>query len=127
MLALAEAEPRGPLTAAAIGRQMTIPRSYVAQVMADLTRAGVARATLGRRGGYRLARSARAITLLDVVRAAEGTHGLRTCVMRGSRCGEAGMCQVHDAFAAGHEALLGMLGRVTLDDVARPVTVGGIE
>lgn len=120
MLALAAAEAGNSwLSAAAIGRQMAIPASYVAHVMADLSRAGMARAAIGRRGGYRLARSARAITLLDVVRAAEGSRGLRTCVLRGSPCGKEGKCRVHDAFAGGQDALLGVLGRVTLDEVAR--------
>lgn len=118
MLALAEAGNRR-ISAPAIGRQMAIPPSFVAQVMADLSRSGLAQAALGRRGGYRLARSPGAISLLEVVRAAEGEGGLRTCVLRGSRCGDDGTCQVHDAFAAGQEALLDVLGRVTLDDVAR--------
>ena len=67
MLALAEAGDR-QLSAAAVGQRMGIPASFVPQVLADLSRAGIAHSALGRWGGYRLARSARAISLLEVVR-----------------------------------------------------------
>jgi Rrf2 family protein len=120
MLALAEADAGNRrLSAAAIGERMRIPASYVAQVMAGLSRAGMARAARGRYGGYRLARPAADISLLDVVTAAERSGGPRSCVLRGSPCADEGTCQVHDAFAAGEAALLGALGRVTLEDVAR--------
>ena len=119
MLALADAEAGDPrLSAAIIGERMHLPASYSAKVMADLSRAGMTRAAIGRGGGLWLARSPRAITLLDIVREAEGTRGLRTCVLRGSRCGEEATCRVHDAFVAGHDALLGALADITLDDVA---------
>ena len=119
MLALAEAGNR-QLSASEIGDRMRIPSSYVGQVMADLSRAGLARAALGRRGGYRLARQPLAITLLDVVRAS-GSDGRRTvCALRGSPCAEGGQCQVHDAFADAQAALLAVLGGTTLMAVARP-------
>lgn len=119
MLALAEAGNRR-LSASEVGNRMRIPPSYVGQVMADLSRAGLARATLGRHGGYRLDREPAAITLLDVVRAS-GSDGRRVaCVLRGSPCAEAGHCRVHVAFADAEAAMLAVLGRTTLSAVARP-------
>jgi Rrf2 family protein len=73
MLALAEAGDR-QLSAATIGAQMLIPASFVPQVMADLSRSGMARASLGRAGGYRLARPADQISLLEVIEAIEGPY-----------------------------------------------------
>ena len=116
MLALAEAGDR-QLSAAAVGERMGIPASFVPQVMADLSRAGLAHAALGRRGGYRLARSARAISLLEVVEAAAGPPRRRTCVLRGGPCAEDGTCQVHDAFTAAQHAMRVVLDRTTLHDV----------
>ena len=46
------------LSAATIAERMRIPPSFVTQVMADLSRAGVVNAALGRGGGYRLVRPA---------------------------------------------------------------------
>jgi Rrf2 family protein len=116
MLALAEAGDR-QLSAAAVGERMGIPASFVPQVMADLSRAGMAHAEVGRRGGYRLARSAQAISLLEVVEAAEGASRRRTCVLRGGPCAEDATCQVHDAFTAAGNAMRVVLARTTLHDV----------
>jgi Rrf2 family protein len=118
MLALAEAG-NSRLSAAVVGERMRIPASFVPQVMADLSRAGMAHAALGRHGGYRLARSARTISLLEVVEAAEGDPARRTCVLRGSPCAEDATCQVHDAFSAAQHAMRDVLDRTTLHDVAR--------
>jgi Rrf2 family protein len=119
MLALAEAGNR-QLSASEIGDQMRIPPSYVGQVMADLSRAGLARSALGRRGGYRLARQPSTITLLDVVRASEADGRRTDCVLRGSPCAARGHCEVHDAFTGAEAALLAVLGGTPLSAVARP-------
>jgi Rrf2 family protein len=118
MLALAEAGDR-QLSAAAVGQRMGIPASFVPQVMADLSRAGIAHSALGRRGGYRLARSARAISLLEVVEAAVGPSGRKICVLRGSPCAEDATCGVHDAFTEAQHAMRAVLDRTTLRDVVR--------
>jgi Rrf2 family protein len=126
MLALAEAGSQ-QLSAGAIGDRMRIPASFVAQVMADLSRAGLTRAVVGRRGGYVLARHSEAITLLDVVQAAERDGRRRSCVLRGSPCAEGGACQVHEAFAGAQEALLAVLADTTLRAVAQPPTTAAVE
>jgi Rrf2 family protein len=118
-IALAEADG-GRLNAQAISRRMRIPASFVPQVMADLSRAGVARATLGRGDGYRLARPPSMISLLEIMEAAEGPSGRRTCLVRGVPCGQAGRCQAHHVFASAQHALLDVLRTTTLRDVTRP-------
>ena len=121
MIALAEAG-NDQLSARAIGARMRIPASFVPQVMAHLSRVGMARATLGRRGGYRLAMPPGDISLLEIVEVAEGASGRRTCVLRGVPCKQGGTCQVHDTFAAAQQALLVILGQTMLSDVASPAT-----
>jgi Rrf2 family protein len=115
-LALAEAgEDR--LSAAAIADRMRIPTSFVSQVMADLSRAGVASAVKGRGGVYRLARPAADVTLLDAIQASEDDRRQRTCVLRGRPCGARGRCAVHDTFVKGEDAVLRVLRQTTLADI----------
>lgn len=83
-----------------------IPARFLPQVMTDLVRAGLVQGVTGRRGGYRLARPAAAISLLDVVEAVEGDSRRRTCVLRGGPCSISGVCDVHAVFAAAQEALV---------------------
>jgi Rrf2 family protein len=49
-----------------------VPAAYLAKAMQALSRDGMVETTPGRRGGYRLARRADTITLLDIVLAVEG-------------------------------------------------------
>ena len=56
-----------PVQRRAITRRQGIPRRYLEQVLQNLVRAGVLTGVRGPRGGYRLARERRRITLADIV------------------------------------------------------------
>jgi Rrf2 family protein len=77
---LLAALPRGSvLPAARLAEFHGVPAPYLAKSLQALTRAGIVEATSGRFGGYRLARPASAITLLDIVQAMEGKEPLFQC------------------------------------------------
>jgi Rrf2 family protein len=123
MLALARAPEGRLLSVRRIAEEMSIPVRFLPQVMGDLATAGLVAATTGRAGGYRLARPATEVTLLDVVEAAEGDSRRRTCVLRGGPCGLDGHCDVHDVFVAAQDAMLGSLAGARLADL--PLRRGG--
>jgi Rrf2 family transcriptional regulator, iron-sulfur cluster assembly transcription factor len=132
MLALARVTPGKPGTAALLSARrisdaMGIPVRFLPQVLTDLQRAGLVEAAPGRAGGYRLARSAERISLLDVIEAVEGDSRRRTCVLRGGPCGLDGTCDVHDVFFRGQEALLATLQRSTLAELAAPATQRALD
>ncbi len=58
-----------PVQSQEIARRLGLPRRYLEQVMQQLVRAGILRGVRGPRGGYRLARERRRITVGDVIRA----------------------------------------------------------
>lgn len=118
MLALAAADEKdGPISARRIATQMGIPARFVPHVLQDLVAAGLVVARTGRLGGYRLARPAAAISLLNVIEAVEGDARRQSCVLRGGPCGLDGYCAVHRVFVAAQEALLEPLANATLADV----------
>ena len=57
-----------PVQSREITRRQGIPRRYLEQVLQNLVRAGVLSGVRGPRGGYRLARERRRITVGEVVR-----------------------------------------------------------
>src|SRR5262249_26298454 len=62
-----------------------IPEQFLAKVLKPLVSAGVLRSVKGPNGGYRLARPAREITLLEVVESVEGpVRGLAPVVGGGA-------------------------------------------
>jgi len=119
MLALARGGP-GLLSARRISDAMGIPVRFLPQVLTDLQRAGLVEAMPGRSGGYRLARDASMISLLEVIEAVEGDSRRQACVLRGAPCGLDGFCDVHDVFFDGQEALLAHFASSSLADLAAP-------
>jgi Rrf2 family protein len=105
------------IPASRIAEGMAIPAHFLPQVMQDLGRAGIVEATLGRGGGYRLARDPRALSLLDVIEAIEGDARRRACVLRSGACDRDRPCDVHAVFSAAQDALLDRLAQATIQDV----------
>ena len=66
-------QPEGTaVQALQIAQRQGVPKQYLDQLMMMLRKAGLIESVRGRQGGYRLARPAGTITLLDVVVALEG-------------------------------------------------------
>ncbi|HEX7472207.1 MAG TPA: Rrf2 family transcriptional regulator, partial [Candidatus Limnocylindrales bacterium] len=105
MLALAQADPgRGRLSVRRIAADMSIPVAFLPQVMRDLVAAGLVDATTGRGGGYRLARPAVDISVLQIIESVEGDSRRTSCVLRGGPCGKDGHCDAHAVFFAAQDA-----------------------
>ena len=117
MLSLAEHDGNGWLSVARISAAMGIPERFLPRVMAELARSGLVEGHLGRTGGYRLARPAASITLLEVIRAVEHDDRERTCVLRGGPCGRDGTCAVHGVFSDARNAMLDTLATARLADL----------
>jgi Rrf2 family protein len=126
MLALTRGAGNGLLSARRIADAMSIPVRFLPQVLGDLQRSGLVEATAGRAGGYRLARPADTVSLLEVIEAVEGDSRRRSCVLRGGPCGLDGHCDVHDVFFAGQEALRGAFAAATLAELAGPATAAAL-
>jgi Rrf2 family protein len=60
-----------PVQAKEITQRQGVPQRYLEQVMQQLVRAGILKGVRGPRGGYRLAKERRRISVGDVVRVAE--------------------------------------------------------
>jgi Rrf2 family protein len=61
-----------PVQSGEITRRQGIPKRYLEQVLQQLVRAGVLAGVRGPRGGYRLARERRRISVGDIVRVVRG-------------------------------------------------------
>ena len=70
-LHLAKRSDDGPITGRDIASGEKLPVDYVEQILLRLRRAGIVRSTRGARGGYALARGAAAITVREIITAAE--------------------------------------------------------
>jgi Rrf2 family protein len=102
-----------------ISAAMDIPDTYLPQILGALVRTGIARSTVGRLGGYELARPPERISLREVVETAEGPIRAHHCVLRSGPCYWGEKCAVHDAWAAAEDALSERLTATTFAALAQ--------
>ena len=69
-----------------IAKQQSIPPSFLAKIISQLSIAGLLHTSRGARGGVTLAREPREITLLEVIEAIDGPIMLNDCVGEDSIC-----------------------------------------
>ncbi len=79
MVELGRRAEDGPVALGAIAEAETLPLSYLEHLVAKLREAGLVSSTRGAHGGYRLARPAEEITMLEVVEALEGPIAPMEC------------------------------------------------
>jgi len=101
----------------------SLPVPLLAKVLQQLTRAKILQSVSGTNGGYRLARDPRRITALEVVRAIDGPVILTHCFTEHSTCDQSDNCTVREPLRKVHEAILDVLHRFTITDLAEPALV----
>jgi Rrf2 family cysteine metabolism transcriptional repressor len=120
LVALARAEGSGPLSLAAVARTEKLPHAYLEQMVGDLRRAQLVIATRGKAGGYRLARPAAEISLVEAMRALDGPMLEMPCAGPDNLevCARPQDCSVHDVFQRVHDSLEGALSGTNLAEAA---------
>ena len=108
VVALAELARSGdrPVPIKELAERRGIPEQFLEQLFSTLRRAGLLTSQRGVKGGYRLARDAEEITVLEVVQALDG------------KLGEEGR-EAGGIWADGVEALRKVFSGATIADVAR--------
>ena len=102
-----------------VARRQHVSEKYVGQLLAQLRTAGLVRSTRGQRGGFRLARPAAEISLLDIVLAFEGTLAPVACVDDPDGCGFSATCAAREVWCELKDSIEKPLKRRTLADLAR--------
>jgi Rrf2 family protein len=113
-----------PVQSKEITQRQGIPQRYLEQVMQNLVHAGILKGVRGPRGGYRLARERRRITVGDVVRVVSQLEASAEPPLNGSSpIGERVVRPLIEKF---HEQLMTELDRVTIEDLCNAVEGAGI-
>jgi Rrf2 family protein len=115
---LAASEGAGAMPGRDLARKVKVPPDYLAKVLARLARAGVVTASRGVKGGYRLARPADRIRLIDVVLPFEGARTRAGCLLRPEKpCRDSGACSAHAAWGGVKKSYSEFLERTTVEDI----------
>ncbi|PTR23261.1 Rrf2 family transcriptional regulator [Pseudomonas sp. GV085] len=106
-----------------------VPQDYLAKIFTKLAKGKLVVATEGVRGGFKLARPADEITLLDIVNAIDGRKSIFDCREIRGRCAVfdgtppewalEGLCAIHGAMMVAQKRMEEALAQQTILDIAR--------
>lgn len=131
LLYLVDAPADRPPSARDLAEFQGVSPTYVAKLFTQLEKAGLVASAEGVGGGFRLARPADAITILDVIDALEGRKPLFQCREIRARCilfadspptwAGRGMCAIHATMRDAEAHMRQSLSSQTLADLANRV------
>jgi Rrf2 family protein len=110
-----------PTTVAGVAAKYGIPEGALAKVFQQLVRVGLATGTRGIGGGYRLARPASHITVLEIMHVFERRRAPGGCILHDQpvACPKASVCGLHWLFNEVEELVQSTYESVTLETLVR--------
>jgi Rrf2 family protein len=112
----------GPLALASLAQRNSLPAKFLEQIMATLKHGGIVRTTLGAHGGYALAADPEAVSIGRVIRLLDGALAPLPCVSLRyydrCSCPDETTCSLRDVMIDVRDAMLEILDRETLADLA---------
>lgn len=113
-----------PVQSKDITRRQGIPHRYLEQVLQHLVRNGILRGVRGPRGGYRLARERRRVTVAEIVRLLDALDARdEEDEAQGS---EIGRLIVRPLLTEVQQELIARLEDVTIEDLCRRTSEAGV-
>ncbi len=121
VLTVLASRPGEVLSASELAEQSGLETTTVAKLLKPLAQAGLVEGLRGVRGGYRLARDAARITLVEIVEAMEGPLAITECSHDHSQCGIAHQCGVRSNWRLINDVVAEALRGVTLAQMLHPL------
>ena len=117
MIDLAAHQDGQPVTREDIAERQDLPATYLAQLFAALTKAGLVASVRGPGGGYVLGRRPSEILVGDIIRAVEGPVVPVRCVAESSVCERSNKCSLRQLYGGLGRAIEEYLDAVTLESL----------
>lgn len=118
LLAVLElAHSTGLLSAKQIAQEHNLPVAFVKKLLQKLCRAGLVKASVGRQGGYALARPPEEISIRELLEALEGDLAPVSCLVHNHACDLADGCTTRRIWAHIDRKIQEALGSLSLKDL----------
>jgi Rrf2 family protein len=114
-----------PVQSREITRRQGIPRRYLEQTLQQLVRSGILTGVRGPRGGYRLARERRRITVGEIVRVVQSLE-LTEEIQEEMPSSDLGLKVIRPMWTDLQEELMLKLDAISIDDLCMRSYQGGI-
>ena len=117
---LAENLDEGYITLKEVAERQEISEKYLESIVKDLVKDGIVEGLRGKGGGYRLARPADEINVLDILKSADGTMAPVACLEDGSEpCSRAAECRTLPLWKGLDKVVSEYLGGFTVQDLVK--------
>jgi len=117
ILYLARRDRGEPALIREISKATATTETFLSKIFQRLATKGLIRSRRGFRGGFRLARPARRITLREIVEALQGPIEFHRCLDHLRERGRTGRCHVRRVFEKAQRKVAAILDQTTLEDI----------
>jgi|YNPNPStandDraft_1061719.scaffolds.fasta_scaffold04626_3 Rrf2 family protein len=110
-----------------VAQAMGIPEAFLAKIGHSLAKAGILDILQGAKGGYRLRKPPKEITLLEVVEAVVGELFLNDCILNPQSCSRSPHCAIHQVWQKARGALRATLTEANFEELLAKETCLGAD
>ena len=114
VLTVLAARPGAVLSAPELAESSGLEQPTVAKLLKPLAAAGLVQGFRGASGGYRLAKPAESVSLIEIVEAMEGPLGMTECSTAAGQCGIEHRCGVRNNWRRINDVVIDALRGVSL-------------
>ena len=100
-----------------IASNQKISEKYISRLIIELRKAGMVKSIRGSKGGYRISREPKEITLLDVVEVMEGPVSIVDCVSARDCCPRIASCVTREIWTELNNQIREALQKITLQEI----------
>ena len=115
------------LSASELAERAGLEMPTVAKLLKPLAQAGLVEGFRGANGGYRLARDAGDISLVEIVEAMEGPLGMTECSVHEGQCGIEDSCGVRANWRRINDVVADALRGVSLAEMLQPAPAAPVR
>ncbi len=116
VLYLSSREAGGVSLVSEISEAQDIPKTYLAKIMQDLVKAGIAKSMRGAGGGFEIARDPSLITVREIIEIIEGPVSLNLCVK--GECSREVLCPTTFVWKHAQEKFIEALESMNMAELA---------
>ena len=120
VLTVLASDPAAVLSASELAERAGLEVPTVAKLLKPLAQAGLVEGFRGANGGYKLARDAADISLVEIVEAMEGPLGMTECSVHAGQCGIEDSCGVRANWRRINDVVADALRGVSLAQMLAP-------
>ena len=121
VLTVLASDPAAVLSASELAERAGLEVPTVAKLLKPLAQAGLVEGFRGANGGYKLARDAADISLVEIVEAMEGPLGMTECSVHSGQCGIEDSCGVRANWRRINDVVADALRGVSLAQMLGPM------